>query len=423
MVTGSYTLKNLLKPIGQETFMIDNGSVACEMSSKHVKYGDLALLITGDEGDNEKYGVSTTKYPLDPTHIYYACVEVYSETGQGSIDFFFPNASPSFFGGKKVYANKWTKWAIVAGRSSFTAGNYPYRLDYNNGGVAGEAWFDGSMLIDLTDAFGSGNEPDLTWCNEHISFFEGSLTLNLGTALGNTFLDNFALGDTFLDAIYLGEDLIWQKAINYNYGDGSLNTVSLGYEGVLLLNGTPVDHSNGSYYSGNFRAYGADTQGNSNTLRPLLEALRTSSVSRTYITSGTVTYTLSVDASEQDMTLWLCVFGSGMTTSAYIGSLKFNVDGAFYTLSEMVSNGFIKPLVIMASSASNGKYYWNNLFNLYTGGKTASGNYAALDLVFMLNKGHKITQFQLYANKKFNTTYDGWQASMAPTRDCRLTIE
>lgn len=316
------------------------------------------------------------------------------------------------------------QWKILSGIQSLSApisATWKLRSFTVNGSSV--AYRKDHIIVDLTETFGAGNEPNKEWCDKNIPFFEGSVTLTFGAALGDTFLDNFALGDTFLDAIYLGEDLIWQKTINYNYGDGSLNTVSLGYEGVLLLNGAPVDHSNGSYYSGNFRVYGADTQSNSNTLRPLLEALRTSSVSRTYITSGTVTYTLSVDASEQDMTLWLCVFGSGMTTSAYIGSLKFNVDGAFYTLSEMVANGFIKPLVIMASSASNGKYYWNNLFNLYTGGKTASGNYAALDLVFMLNKGHKITQFQLYANKKFNTTYDGWQASMAPTRDCRLTIE
>ena len=168
-----YTLKNLLKPISEEEFMVDGGTVACEKSTTHVKYGVNSLRITGDSGDNEKYGVSTASYPLEPTHLYYACVEVYSETGEGSIDFFWKSASPSFFGGKKVYANTWTKWSIVSDRSNFAAGNYPYRLDYNNGGVADNAWFDGAMIIDLTATFGAGNEPSQDWCDKNISYFVG----------------------------------------------------------------------------------------------------------------------------------------------------------------------------------------------------------------------------------------------------------
>ena len=169
-----YKLTNLVKAVSDETFVIDGGSVVCEKSTVHVKYGSNSLLITGDEGDSEKYGVSTTSYPLEPTHLYYACVEVYSETGTGSIDFFWKSASPSFFGGKKVYANTWTKWSVVSNRSNFTAGSYPYRLDYNNGGVADKAWFDGAMIIDLTATFGAGNEPTQDWCDKNIPYFTGT---------------------------------------------------------------------------------------------------------------------------------------------------------------------------------------------------------------------------------------------------------
>lgn len=163
----TYILKNLLKPIEEEEFYVG------VKSNVHTKYGSNSLMINGLAGDNEEYASAKTTYKLEPTHIYYACVEVYSETGVGSIDFFYPNASPSFFGGKGLKANTWTKWSIVSGRSSFTAGEYPYRLDYNNGGVADKVWFDGCMIIDLTEAFGVGNEPDLEWCNNNISYFSG----------------------------------------------------------------------------------------------------------------------------------------------------------------------------------------------------------------------------------------------------------
>jgi hypothetical protein len=155
------------------------GNVACEKSTTHAKYGANSLLITGDAGDNEKYGISTTSYPLDPTHLYYARVEVYSETGVGTYDFFWKPASPSFFGGKNVYANTWIRWSVVANRSNFTAGNYPYRLDYNNGGVADKAWFDGAMIIDLTKDFGAGNEPTQDWCDRYIPYFSGVKTIKI----------------------------------------------------------------------------------------------------------------------------------------------------------------------------------------------------------------------------------------------------
>lgn len=38
--------------------------------------------------------------------------------------------------------------------------------------------FDGFMLIDLTEAFGAGNEPTKAWCDEHIPFFTGTMELD-----------------------------------------------------------------------------------------------------------------------------------------------------------------------------------------------------------------------------------------------------
>jgi hypothetical protein len=34
------------------------------------------------------------------------------------------------------------------------------RLDYDNSKAAGDVWYAGLMLVDLTAEFGSGNEPD-----------------------------------------------------------------------------------------------------------------------------------------------------------------------------------------------------------------------------------------------------------------------
>ena len=36
-----------------------------------------------------------------------------------------------------------------------------------------EAYFDSFVLIDLTETFGVGNEPELEWCDENINYFDG----------------------------------------------------------------------------------------------------------------------------------------------------------------------------------------------------------------------------------------------------------
>lgn len=40
-----------------------------------------------------------------------------------------------------------------------------------------ESWTDGLLIVDLTAAFGAGNEPDQAWCDAHIPFFEGTMAL------------------------------------------------------------------------------------------------------------------------------------------------------------------------------------------------------------------------------------------------------
>lgn len=53
-----------------------------------------------------------------------------------------------------------------------TGGNYQFRFDFENMASGKVAWIDDAMLIDLTECFGSGNEPDKTWCNSNIPYFE-----------------------------------------------------------------------------------------------------------------------------------------------------------------------------------------------------------------------------------------------------------
>lgn len=57
------------------------------------------------------------------------------------------------------------------------AANYSIRNFTVN--ASNYVYCDGLMLIDLTAAFGAGNEPSKEWCDRAIPFFEGSLSLSI----------------------------------------------------------------------------------------------------------------------------------------------------------------------------------------------------------------------------------------------------
>lgn len=174
-------LTNMLPSMSSLSFKLNSlTGPSCEMSTAHTKYSEAVPCITGYSGDSEEWIISTPKFQLDPTHIYYACVETYQEEKLGSFDYYWPSSSPSVFSSAPMgTASTWKKFGKVIGRTSFTAGEYAVRLDFNNGGTAGKAWYDGMMLIDLTADCGAGNEPTVEWCDANIPYFIGTIVADV----------------------------------------------------------------------------------------------------------------------------------------------------------------------------------------------------------------------------------------------------
>ena len=204
VMTKRVKLTNLVPAMDSLTFSVGSSSGTCEMSTAHTKYNSKVLCSTGVVGYNEMYVLTSQKFQLIPDHFYYACVEVYQETKLGSVDYFWPSGSPSIFGGQATgNAGAWKKCSNVTTRTSFSAGEYPVRLDFNNGGTAGKIWYDGLMLVDLTEAFGAGNEPGTAWCDANIPYFTDTMELgwkfdNLAPAInGTTGFTTWAAGGTF----------------------------------------------------------------------------------------------------------------------------------------------------------------------------------------------------------------------------------
>lgn len=177
------TLKNLFPAISGKTgFTTATGVTA---SSTHTKYATTALRIQGTTSTTERTATSSSTYSLNADHKYYARVEVYQETVVGSTALYWPVGEPSFYSGKVATANQWTTISAINTRSSFTSGNYEFRLDFDNNKKAGYMWFDGLMLIDLTACFGYESEPTVEWCDANIPYFTDTYVIEENTTSGH----------------------------------------------------------------------------------------------------------------------------------------------------------------------------------------------------------------------------------------------
>lgn len=74
--------------------------------------------------------------------------------------------------------NQWQKlsWRNIRSKWSdnFT---HPFRFDFEGMAANKIAYIDDAMLIDLTAAFGAGNEPTQEWCDTNIEYFAGNKTI------------------------------------------------------------------------------------------------------------------------------------------------------------------------------------------------------------------------------------------------------
>ena len=71
----------------------------------------------------------------------------------------------------------WTMQSAVHEIEVVNASSYVLRT-FKVGGT-GTAYIDGILLVDLTESFGAGFEPDKEWCDTYIPFFEGTQRVEL----------------------------------------------------------------------------------------------------------------------------------------------------------------------------------------------------------------------------------------------------
>lgn len=118
--------------------------------------------------------ISATKIPQITNHIYYYC---FHSSGSFPITFLkLQSTTPVNYN----INDTWTRWGILQTASNSDPVNYTIAFN-SQLPTPFTITFDALMCIDLTEAYGVGNEPTVAWCNENIPYFEDSYTLAEGS--------------------------------------------------------------------------------------------------------------------------------------------------------------------------------------------------------------------------------------------------
>ena len=185
-----YTLKNLLTDGSFETGTTNwgyyNSSYAPTFSSSYHIVGSKSVYVnsTNSNAIKEQAVVPKTAISLIANHKYYLCVRAYmtSFTSGFTGVMYVPNAG--YIAASSTTLNSWQKVSnVVSCSSSTTTKDIRIGKIYGNSAIMNVA-LDAAMLIDLTEAFGSGNEPTKAVCDTYIPFFEGTKNVEFPISSG-----------------------------------------------------------------------------------------------------------------------------------------------------------------------------------------------------------------------------------------------
>ena len=150
--------------------------VGCPVvSATNLLGGQGEVSITGNASAVETYQNLSISPSLVQNHIYYFGVDISQDNLTAGAEFYWPIAEPKVMSETRASAiNTWTRIGGVNSRTAWSSGTYSCRIDNNNHYTSATIKYKNFILIDLTATFGSGSEPDVTWCNENIGYFSGT---------------------------------------------------------------------------------------------------------------------------------------------------------------------------------------------------------------------------------------------------------
>lgn len=193
------------------------------------RFGSRSLKASGGTG-----GVIQQKF-ANPVvgHKYYGQYQVITagatQITDGRFELWESDTNTQVFNNLGLYPNThFSNWTILSGIVEFATISKDVWLRAIFGSAKADVWIDGVVVIDLTEAFGAGDEPTKEWCDANIPFFEGTKTIEapLATSVART-----------IKEIYLGVGGVARKIVKSYIGvDG---VARLCYEGGIPLYNLP----------------------------------------------------------------------------------------------------------------------------------------------------------------------------------------
>ena len=170
----SYNLINLVSNSGFESGLTSWSTSGTSNSATSTTYlkkeGNKSILFTTTSNDENKLSQTVS---LKKDHKYYLSEDIYLNDDSGSISVSDNSTNYASIDFNTLRIKRWNQASSIF--EIDTQGNY--NLNIINSNSINSIYVDNVILIDLTDTFGAGNEPNLKWCNSNISYFDTTKTI------------------------------------------------------------------------------------------------------------------------------------------------------------------------------------------------------------------------------------------------------
>ena len=185
----AYTATNLITngsyENGNDSWSLSNAEIVTTTSYD----GNSSLQFNHDNG-NYFIAMSTQDLSLSAPqlgHQYYGSLMFkssetfsYGSVRDSRYEWYYNdvvNYGTMIFGKKELQVSDWTKISAIKTVTSDTYLSNTWKIRNFQVGTTEYSYSDSLILIDLTEIFGSGNEPEQDWCDEHIEYFDGTTTI------------------------------------------------------------------------------------------------------------------------------------------------------------------------------------------------------------------------------------------------------
>ncbi len=185
----AYTATNVVKNGSFEngtTNWMDMTNSKIQSSEEYKYYGNSSVMASPvDPTYTENYFLQSdnsgnkAKTSILKDNKYYCQVEYLSKDSTVQLMLYADNWKGTegiYYSNGQVSAT-WNKLSLYIDKKTSENSQMYIRLDNDNAGKNAISYFDGYTCINLTETFGAGNEPSKEWCDQNISYFDGTITI------------------------------------------------------------------------------------------------------------------------------------------------------------------------------------------------------------------------------------------------------